>query len=57
MLFAPCRQSIIDWSLVLKNLQAHEYHGWLSVENFDSVEQGPDRLVDDIKQLQTLLPA
>ena len=45
------QDGVVDWNYVLERPGAAGYDGWYSIENFDNIEVGPNRLADDLRNL------
>jgi sugar phosphate isomerase/epimerase len=58
--WAPLRTGVADMRTVFDALNAVDYHGWVTFEDFTSEQPRADRLRDDLayaRQLATALPA
>jgi sugar phosphate isomerase/epimerase len=51
----PLGQGAIRWAECLRLLRAAGYAGWLAIENFTGLDQGPARLADDAAWLRARL--
>lgn len=55
--FAPLGQGTLRWPAIIGQLDAAGYHGWLSLENFTGLDQGPARIAQDASWLRDMMEA
>jgi len=55
--FAPLGQGTLRWPMIIGQLDAAGYHGWLSIENFTGLDLGPSRIAQDASWLRDMMEA
>jgi sugar phosphate isomerase/epimerase len=53
--FVPLGAGALRWGAILRCLRETGYAGWLSIENFTGLDQGPGRLAGDLAWLRARL--